>query len=67
MNVGNPQLAFDFAQMPNSGVGLPRPELIIHNNIGIPPKALLHYPNVDADRKNAVESVARGPASPPAF
>jgi pyruvate,water dikinase len=67
MNVGNPQLAFDFAQMPNSGVGLARLEFIINNNIGVHPKAILDYPNVDADLKKAVESVARGHASPRGF
>ena len=40
MNVGNPQLAFDFAQLPNQGVGLARLEFIINNNIGVHPKAL---------------------------
>jgi pyruvate,water dikinase len=67
MNVGNPTLAFDFAQMPNSGVGLARLEFIINNNIGVHPKAILDYPNIDADLKKAVESVARGHASPRAF
>ena len=67
MNVGNPQLAFDFCQLPNQGVGLARLEFIINNNIGIHPKAILDYPNVDADLKKAVESVARGHASPRAF
>ncbi|MBU7571921.1 MAG: phosphoenolpyruvate synthase [Hydrogenophaga sp.] len=67
MNVGNPQLAFDFAQIPNGGVGLARLEFIINNNIGVHPKAILDYPNVDADLKKAVESVARGHASPRAF
>ena len=67
MNVGNPQLAFEFAQMPNSGVGLARLEFIINNNIGVHPKAILDYPNVDPDLKKAVESVARGHASPRAF
>jgi pyruvate, water dikinase len=67
MNVGNPQLAFDFAQIPNSGVGLARLEFIINNNIGVHPKAILDYPQVDADLKKAVESVARGHASPRAF
>ena len=67
MNVGNPQLAFDFCQLPNSGVGLARLEFIINNNIGVHPKAILDYPNVDADLKKAVESVARGHASPRAF
>jgi len=67
MNVGNPQLAFDFCQLPNQGVGLARLEFIINNNIGIHPKAILEYPNVDSDLKKAVESVARGHASPKAF
>jgi pyruvate,water dikinase len=67
MNVGNPQLAFDFCQMPNHGVGLARLEFIINNNIGVHPKAILDYPAVDADLKKAVESVARGHASPRAF
>ncbi|USE78727.1 phosphoenolpyruvate synthase [Cupriavidus gilardii] len=67
MNVGNPQLAFDFAQIPNSGVGLARLEFIINNNIGVHPKAILDYPQVDSDLKKAVESVARGHASPRAF
>ena len=67
MNVGNPQLAFDFAQIPNSGVGLARLEFIINNNIGIHPKAVLDYPNVDGELKKAVESAARGHASPRAF
>ncbi|MBX9959776.1 MAG: phosphoenolpyruvate synthase [Burkholderiaceae bacterium] len=67
MNIGNPQLAFDFAQLPNAGVGLARLEFVINNNIGVHPKAILEYPNIDADLKKAVESVARGHASPRAF
>lgn len=67
MNVGNPQLAFNFAQMPSAGVGLARLEFIINNNIGVHPKAILDYPNIDVDLKKAVESVARGHASPRAF
>ena len=67
MNIGNPQLAFDFCQVPNHGVGLARLEFVINNNIGVHPKAILDYPNVDADLKKAVESVARGHASPRAF
>jgi pyruvate,water dikinase len=67
MNVGNPQLAFDFQAIPNGGVGLARLEFIINNNIGVHPKAILEYPNVDPDLKKAVESVARGHASPKAF
>lgn len=67
LNVGNPQLAFDFQSVPNEGVGLARLEFIINNNIGVHPKAILEYPNIDPDLKKAVESVARGHASPKAF
>lgn len=67
LNVGNPQLAFDFQSVPNAGVGLARLEFIINNNIGVHPRAILEYPNIDADLKKAVESVARGHASPKAF
>ena len=67
LNVGNPQLAFDFQSVPNNGVGLARLEFIINNNIGVHPKAILEYPNIDVDLKKAVESVARGHASPRAF
>lgn len=67
MNVGNPQLAFDFSQIPNKGVGLARLEFIINNNINVHPKAVLDYPNVASDLKKAVESAARGYASPRAF
>ncbi|KNE76509.1 Phosphoenolpyruvate synthase [Candidatus Burkholderia crenata] len=66
MNVGNPQLAFDFSHLPNAGVGLARLEFII-NNIGVHPRAILEYPNVDVDLKKTVESLARGHASPRAF
>jgi pyruvate, water dikinase len=67
MNVGNPQLAFDFQSIPNAGVGLARLEFIINNNIGVHPKAILAYPHVDADLKNAVERIARGHSSPRDF
>ena len=67
MNVGNPSRAFEFAQLPNSGVGLARLEFIINNDIGVHPKAILDYPNVDVELKKAVESVARGHASPRAI
>ena len=67
LNVGNPQLAFDFQSVPNAGVGLARLEFIINNNIGVHPKAILEYPNIDPSLKKAVESVARGHASPRAF
>jgi pyruvate,water dikinase len=67
MNVGNPQLAFDFQALPNQGVGLARLEFIINNNIGLHPKAVLDYPNVDVELKRAVESLAHGYADPRAF
>ena len=67
MNVGTPNLAFDFCQIPNAGVGLARLEFIINSNIGVHPKAILEYPNVDDALKRAVESVARGHDSPQAF
>ena len=67
MNVGNPQLAFEFQSIPNAGVGLARLEFIINNNIGVHPKAILDFPNVDAELKNAVEKVTRGHASPRDF
>jgi pyruvate,water dikinase len=67
MNVGNPQLAFDFQALPNAGVGLARLEFIINNAIGVHPKAVLDYPNVDVDLKAAVERLAAGYASPRAF
>src|SRR5699024_135073 len=67
MNVGNPQLAFDFCQIPNEGVGLARLEFIINNNIDVHPKAVLDSLNVDADLKKAVECGARGYARPRSF
>jgi pyruvate, water dikinase len=67
MNVGNPQLAFDFQSLPNAGVGLARLEFIINNNIGVHPKAVLDYPNLDPELKHAVERLAAGYANPRAF
>ncbi len=67
VNIGNPQLAFEFARIPSAGVGLARVEFIINNNIGVHPKAILDYPNVDPELRKAVESVARGHATPRAF
>jgi pyruvate,water dikinase len=65
--VGNPELAFDFQSLPNAGVGLARLEFIINNHIGVHPKAVLDYPNLDHALKNAVESLAHGYASPREF
>ena len=67
MNIGNPQLAFGFAQLPNAGVGLARLEFIINNEIGVHPKACIDWPNLPADLKAAVERAARGYADPKAF
>jgi pyruvate,water dikinase len=67
MNVGNPQLAFDFQSLPNAGVGLARLEFIINNNIGVHPKAVLDYPDLDPELKHAVERLAAGYANPRAF
>src|SRR5260364_366561 len=49
MNIGNPQLAFEFCQLPNAGVGLARLEFIINHAIGVHPKAVLEYPNLKPD------------------
>ena len=67
MNVGNPQLAFEFASIPNAGVGLARLEFIINNNIGIHPKVVLDYPNVDSELRDAVERLGAGYESPVEF
>lgn len=55
MNVGNPDRAFDFAQLPNEGVGLARLEFIINRMIGVHPKALLNFAGLPADIKESVE------------
>jgi len=67
MNVGNPQMAFDFAQIPNAGVGLARLEFIINNEIGVHPRACLDYPKLPAELKAKVEAAARGYADPKTF
>jgi pyruvate,water dikinase len=67
MNVGNPQLAFDFAQLPNEGVGLARLEFIISNTIGIHPKACLEYGKLPDDLRASVAKASRGYASPTDF
>ena len=67
MNVGNPQLAFEFQNIPNKGVGLARLEFIINNNIGIHPKVVLDYPNVPSELRDAAERLSAGYASPKEF
>ncbi|WP_283149310.1 phosphoenolpyruvate synthase [Silvimonas soli] len=60
MNVGNPELAFEFCQLPNEGVGLARLEFIINRMIGVHPKALLAYPNLPPELKTQVEDRIAG-------
>jgi pyruvate,water dikinase len=67
MNVGNPQLAFDFCQLPNDGVGLARLEFIISNTIGIHPKACLEYDTLAPELKAQVTKQSRGYESPERF
>jgi pyruvate,water dikinase len=67
MNVGNPELAFDFAQLPNAGVGLARVEFIINNVIGIHPKAILDVDRLPASKRDEIKRRARGYASPKEF
>jgi len=67
MNVGNPQLAFDFAQIPNDGVGLARLEFIISNTIGIHPKACLEFDKLEPALKAQVAKQSRGYESPVRF
>lgn len=67
MNVGNPQLAFEFQSIPNKGVGLARLEFIINNNIGIHPKVVLDYPNVNGELRDAVERLSAGYKNPVDF
>ena len=67
MNVGNPELAFEFAQLPNSGVGLARVEFIINNVIGIHPKAILDVERLPASKREEIRRRARGYASPKEF
>ncbi|MGE5638663.1 MAG: phosphoenolpyruvate synthase [Clostridia bacterium] len=67
MNVGNPQLAFQFAQLPNAGVGLARLEFIINNEIGVHPKACLEFQKLDGSLKKEILEKAKGYASPRDF
>lgn len=67
MNVGNPDRAFDFAQLPNEGIGLARLEFIINRMIGVHPKALLNFASLPNDLKDSVEKRIAGYASPVDF
>ena len=64
MNVGNPERAFDFAQLPHQGIGLARLEFIIARQIGVHPKALVEYDRQPADIKAQIEPLMAGYASP---
>ena len=67
MIVGNPQLAFDFCQLPNDGVALARLEFIINSYIAAHPRAILDHPKVPDDLRRAIDSLARGYAGPRDF
>jgi pyruvate,water dikinase len=67
MNVGNPELAFEFCRLPNAGIGLARLEFIIARMIGVHPKVVLDYPNLPADLKAQVEAKSAGYATPVDF
>ena len=67
MNVGNPDRAFDFANIPNHGVGLARLEFIINRMIGVHPNALLEYDKLDDDTKLAVNEQMAGYDDPVGF
>jgi len=67
MNVGNPELAFEFAQIPNGGVGLARLEFVINNMIGIHPKAILEINQVPASLRSEIVRRSRGYATPKQF
>jgi len=67
MNVGNPDRAFDFAGIPNAGIGLARLEFIINRMIGIHPKALLNFDDQDAELKAQIGEHIGGYADPVSF
>ncbi len=67
MNVGNPDRAFDFAGIPNRGVGLARLEFIINRMIGVHPRALLEFDTLDADLKDTIRRQMAGYADPVGF
>ncbi len=67
MNVGNPELAFEFRRLPNDGIGLARLEFIIAHMIGLHPHAVLEYPDVPAAIRGEIERRAAGYADPVTF
>ncbi len=67
MNVGNPDRAFDFANIPHRGVGLARLEFIINRMIGVHPQALLEYDKLDDDTRAAIDEQMAGYPNPVDF
>jgi pyruvate,water dikinase len=67
MNVGNPDMAFTFAQIPNHGVGLARLEFVINNIIGVHPKAILNYEAMPNDIKSVIDHKSKGYKNPKDF
>lgn len=67
MNVGNPDRAFSFTQMPNEGIGLARLEFIINRMIGVHPKALLNMNSLPREISQAIHERIAGYASPVDF
>ncbi|HVO88769.1 MAG TPA: phosphoenolpyruvate synthase [Casimicrobiaceae bacterium] len=67
MNVGNPELAFEFRRLPNEGVGLARLEFIIAKNVGIHPKALRELDRQPPDLKREIDQRIAGYANPTEF
>jgi pyruvate,water dikinase len=67
MNVGNPELAFEFSRLPNEGVGLARLEFIINKNVGVHPKALLEFDAQTPEIRAQITERAAGYASPTEF
>merc|ERR1719222_1241309 len=67
MNVGNPETAFTFGQLPNDGIGLARLEFVINNAIGVHPRVLLEYDTIDAETKALIDEKMKGYGSPKEF
>jgi pyruvate,water dikinase len=67
MNIGNPDRAFDFANIPNDGVGLARLEFVINQMIGIHPKALLEYDRIPDDLRQQIEPLIAAYGDPVDF
>ena len=67
MNIGSPDMAFTFAQIPNHGVGLARLEFVINNMIGIHPKAIINYKAMPADIQKLIDHRSKGYKNPKQF